>query len=192
MARPPKAYALGSLIELESCIGLKHSRCWNPSSKLQSPREIGVGLGQITKAFNPDGSVRFDALTELKLKHPQELREFNWQSVWTRPDLQIRAVVLKSKDNYLIYKRGDVTEYNALAFGDAAYNGGIGGLNRDRTACKISGKCDPNIWFGHVEKYCTKSKAILYGNRSACDINRHHVHEVLELRSHKYRQFWVN
>lgn len=110
--------------------------------------------------------------------------------MFTRPDLQIRAVVLKSKDNYEIYSRGTVDSYNALAFGDAAYNGGIGGVNRDRTACKISRKCNPDIWFDNVEHYCTKSKAILYGNRSACDINRHHVYEVLKLRSNKYRQFW--
>lgn len=190
MARPPKAWVLGSLIELESCIGLKHSRCWNPSSKLQSPRELGAGLGQITKAYNPDGSIRFDALTELKLKHPKELAEFNWGTVFRRPDLQVRAVVLKSKDNYLVYKRGSVSEFNALAFGDAAYNGGIGGLNRDRRACGLSKTCNPDIWFGNVELYCTKSRAILYGKRSACDINREHVHEVLQLRSTKYRQFW--
>lgn len=190
MARPPKAHVLGSLIELESCIGLRHQKCWNPASKLQTSRELGAGLGQITKAYNPDGSIRFDALTELKLKHPNELKELTWQNVFTRPDLQIKAVVLKSRDNYTFYYKGGVDQYNALAFGDAAYNGGIGGLNRDRVACKLQGKCNPDIWFGQVERYCTKSKAILYANRQACDINRHHTYEVMKLRSDKYKIFW--
>lgn len=90
----------------------------------------------------------------------------------------------------MFYHKNKVSPYNALAFGDAAYNGGIGGLNRDRVACKISGKCNPDIWFDNVELFCTKSKAILYANRSACDINRHHVYEVIKLRSDKYKLFW--
>lgn len=192
MARSPKAYILGSLIEIESCIGLRHSKCWNPASKLDTKRELGAGLGQITKAYNPDGSIRFDALTELKLKHPKELKELTWQNVFTRPDLQIKAVVLKSRDNYTQYYTGKVDQYNALAFGDAAYNGGIGGLNRDRRACNLQSTCNPDIWFGNVELYCTKSKAPLYGTRQACDINRHHVQGVLLIRSTKYKNFWTN
>jgi hypothetical protein len=32
-----------------------------------------------------------------------------------------------------------------------------------------------------------KSRKVLYGNRSASDINRHHVHDVINVRSVKYR-----
>lgn len=35
-----------SLIEHESCITLKHKRCWNSLSRLKSAREEGAGLGQ--------------------------------------------------------------------------------------------------------------------------------------------------
>lgn len=78
----------------------------------------------------------------------------------------------------------------ALAFADAAYNGGIGGLNSERRACKLAPDCDPTKWFGNVELYCLKSKAALYGNRSACDINRHHVKDVLLTRISKYTLFF--
>ena len=74
----------------------------------------------------------------------------------------------------------------ALAFADAAYNGGVSGVNNERRACKMTPGCDPNKWFGHTEKLCLKSKVALYGNRSACDINRHHVKDVLLVRSNKY------
>lgn len=191
MGRPPKAYVLGSLIELESCITLKHSRCWNSKAKLSTSRELGVGLGQITKAFNSNGTIRFDALTELKIKHSKELRELTWSNIETRPDLQIRAVILKNRDNFHYYKSSSETVLDALHFADAAYNGGVGGLDRERRACKISPSCNHKKWFDNVEKYCMKSKTILYGNRSACDINRHHVYEVFLVRANKYKTAWA-
>lgn len=132
--------------------------------------------------------MRFDALAEVRDKHP-ELRELNWGNVYTRPDLQIRALVLKMRDNYQIYEKYADT-YNALAFADAAYNGGIGGVNNERRACHISTNCDAKIWFNNVEKFCLKSKAALYGQRSACDINRHHVQDVLIVRAPKYIKYF--
>jgi membrane-bound lytic murein transglycosylase MltF len=75
----------------------------------------------------------------------------------------------------------------ALAFADAAYNGGIAGVNLERKACYVTKGCDSNKWFGHTEKICLKSKLALYGNRSACDINRHHVRDVLLVRPNKYK-----
>jgi len=185
----PKAAYLGSLIELESCIHLKHPRCWNPKSRLKSAREEGAGLGQITRAFKPDGTIRFDALSELKHKYPKELSELSWQVVYDRPDLQVRALTLMMRDNYQYFNKHVKNPYDAYAFADAAYNGGVGGVNHERRACKLASWCDPDKWFDNVEKLCLKSKAALYGNRSACDINRHHVKDVINTRSDKYTKF---
>jgi hypothetical protein len=168
---------------------LTHSRCWNSKSRLRSQREEGAGLGQITRAFKADGSVRFDALTELKQKHPLALSELTWYNVYNRPELQIRAVVLKMQDNYTYYHKYSVESREAYAFADAGYNGGLGGVDSERRACKLSSWCDPDKWFDNVEKLCLKSKAALYGNRSACDINRHHVKDVLLTRSSKYTPY---
>lgn len=190
MGGTPKAWALASLIEHESCVSLKHSRCWNPKSRLKSAREEGAGLGQITRAYTQTGSIRFDALEEMRQKHI-DLRELTWANVYSRPDLQIRAVVLKMRDNYQYYIKYADTD-NTLAFADAAYNGGIGGLNNERRACYISKNCDSTKWFGNVEKFCLKSKVVLYGNRSACDINRHHVKDVLIIRAPKYKNLFTN
>lgn len=181
----PAPHVLPALIEHESCITLRHSRCWNPGSRLKSAREEGAGLGQITRAWHPDGRTRFDALTEMRDRHPA-LRELSWANVYSRPDLQIRAVVLKSRDNFQAL-RAVADPWQRLAFADAAYNGGLGGVTKERRACQIKTGCDPQRWFGHVEHECTKSRVPLYGGRSACDINRHHVADVLLVRAPKYR-----
>ena len=102
----------------------------------------------------------------------------------------MRAVVLKMQDNYKYFSNYAVNPKEAYAFSDAGYNGGNGGVNNERRACKLASWCDPSKWFGNVEKLCLKSKVALYGNRSACDINRHHVKDVLLVRSAKYEVFF--
>jgi hypothetical protein len=57
----------------------------------------------------------------------------------------------------------------------------------DRRACGLTHDCDPDRWEDHVEKTCTASKKPLYGNRSACDISLHHVHDVVGVRMPKYK-----
>lgn len=186
MAQPPKRYLIASLIEHESCISLTHSRCWDPTSRLKTPREEGAGLFQITKAYTSTGSIRFDALEELRIKYKTELYQLSWLNIYSRPDLQIRAGILKSKENYNLFEKHAANADEALAFADAAYNGGVAGVNNERRACLMTKGCDHTRWFGHTEKLCLKSKNALYGTRSACDINRRHVVDVLNVRSHKY------
>lgn len=186
MAQSPKRYLVASLIDHESCISMTHSKCWDPASRLKSQREEGAGLFQITRAYRADGSLRFDALSELRSKYRKELYELSWQNIYIRPDLQIRAGILKSKENYDLFEKYAANTNEALAFADAAYNGGVSGVNNERRACLMTKGCDPSKWFGHTEKLCLKSKTALYGTRSACEINRWHVQDVLKVRSHKY------
>ncbi|MBQ1766112.1 MAG: hypothetical protein IIZ92_24895 [Aquincola sp.] len=180
---PMPAY-VPALIEHESCITLRHPRCWSPTAQLRTAREEGAGLGQITRAWRPDGSQRFDALQELRDRHPA-LRELDWRNVYQRPDLQLRAVVLKSRDGYQAL-RVVAHPIERLAMADAAYNGGLTGLQRERRACQLATACDPGRWFGNVERHCLKSREPLYAGRSACDINRHHVRDVLLVRAPRY------
>lgn len=184
----PSPATLAALIEHESCISLSHERCWSPTSRLRSQREEGAGLGQLTRAWRPDGSLRFDALADMRERHP-ELRALAWSTIYQRPDLQLRALVLMSRDNYRHMARLVDDPQAVLAFADAAYNGGMAGVQSDRRACQIKAGCNPDKWFDHVEHTCTKSRAALYGQRSACDINRHHVADVLLVRTDKYRPY---
>lgn len=183
----PRPAVLAALVEHESCISLKHSRCWNPTSKLKTSREEGAGLGQITRAYRQDGSLRFDALAEMRGRHPA-LSDWSWENVYRRPDLQLRALILMNRDNFQALHRTAGQGADLLAFTDAAYNGGLGGVQAERRACAAAKGCDPRRWFGHVEHRCLKSRAALYGNRSVCDINRHHVHDVLVTRTPKYER----
>ncbi len=181
----------GGLIEQESCISLAHSKCWNPKSRLKTKREEGAGLGQLTRAYRTDGSLRFDSLKEIRARYMTKLKDLSWDNIYDRPDLQIRSMILLWNSNYS--KLYNITgPKNRVAFADAAYNGGITGVYRDQRLCSLTKGCNPQWWFGNVEKTCTKSKRILYGNRNACDINREHVENVLKIRMNKYKPFFIN
>lgn len=182
----PAPAMLGALVEHESCISLTHSRCWNPTSRLKTSREEGAGLGQITRAYRKDGSLRFDKLAEMAERNPA-LRELTWDNVYQRPDLQLRAVVLMSREGFVFFRRLVADDLASLHFADAAYNGGKGDVQRERQVCQLTRGCDPKQWFGNVAEHCIKSKEALYGQRSACDINRHHVVDVCIVRPQKYR-----
>lgn len=181
----PDPVLLAALVEQESCVSLKSPRCWNPAARLKSAREEGAGVGQITRAYTATGSLRFDALTEQRARYRDDLAELTWANVYTRPDLQLRALVLMSRDAAAPFRAAPA----ALAFGDAGYNGGIGGVQRERRACALSIGCDPAEWFGNVEQHCLKSRQPLYGGRSACDINREHVKNVFFRRA-RYEAAW--
>lgn len=175
-----------ALIEQESCITIRHRRCWTSTAQLRSQREEGAGLGQITRAFRPDGSIRFDSLTEMVNRYRDELRGVNWSNIYIKPDAQIRIIILMIRDKNRRLFDVDTVEAR-LHMVNAAYNGGLGGLQRERRACAIAANCDPDIWFGHVERHCLKSRRALYGTRSACDINRTHVYSTFNIRLPKYQ-----
>lgn len=178
-----------ALIEHESCIRLTHKRCWSSTSQLKSQRELGVGLGQITKAYNADGSLRFDSLNDLRNRYRLLLQEASWDTIYQRPDLQIRMIVLMLRDNWnrLHMVKNDDARRDMM---DVSYNGGSGNLQKERRVCGMMKDCDPNIWFKNVERYCQRSRKILYGDRSACDISRDHPRDVIFNRLPKYRKHY--
>jgi len=185
---PSVAY-VGSLIEQESCQYLTHKRCWDPSSELKTAREQGVGLGMVTRAYKADGSLRFDALKEIRDKNSAELKELSWLTVKVRPDLQIRAMVLMINASYdRLFQVKD--PWARLAMTDAAYNGGDGGVSKERLQCGLTKGCDPQQWFGHVEMIKIKSQKPIYGTRSPYFINREHVENDLHLRLPKYEAYF--
>jgi hypothetical protein len=177
------------LIEHESCITLTHKKCWSPTSKLQTSRELGAGVLQITKTYNKDGSVRFDALSDLRKANLDELHDLSWANVFTRPDLQIRAGVIMTRDNYkALYMVTD--PYERLAMADSAYNGGLGGVKKQRQICSLKANCDPQKWFNNLDKIVVKSTKAMYAGRSADAINKGHVSDVLLHRMPKYMGYF--
>lgn len=182
----PTPAMLASLVEKESCITLKHSRCWNPAARLKTSREEGAGFGQITRAWRADGTLRFDALADVRRLDPG-LAEWNWDNVYRRPDLQLRAIVAMNRDCYRRIAQLVRDDQARLQMCDAAYNGGWAGMQAERRACGQKAGCDPQQWFGHVEHTCLKSKTAWQGyGQSACEINRGHVLAVTVVRWPKY------
>jgi hypothetical protein len=180
----------GGLIEHESCISLTHSKCWNPKSQLKTKREEGGGLPQLTRAYNNDGSIRFDTLSNLVKSYPKELKGLSWNTVYDRPDLQIRAMLLLWKSNYRLFNNKGIDYWDVIAMSDASYNAGYGNVYKDMQICKMKTNCNPKVWFGNVNTTCTRNR-IIYGDRSACDIMNHHVDDVLNNKLEKYLDAWT-
>ncbi len=184
----PMPSFLAAQVEQESCITLRHSRCWNPHVELKTSREYGFGLGQTTIAYNADGSVRFNKWAELRAQHAS-LAGWTWENRYD-PKYQLTALVEMDKG---IYRRvpSAATELDRLAFTLSAYNGGESGVRQDRLLCtKIAG-CDPNVWFGHVERHSLKRKTPFKGyGASPFQINREYVVNVIHVRRPKYEPFF--
>jgi len=79
------------------------------------------------------------------------------------------------------------------AFALAAYNGGTGGMQRDRSLCAGTAGCNPALWFEHVEKHSWRSRVTTpeYG-RSFFEINRHYVRSIVTERRYRgqYVEAW--
>lgn len=178
-----------ALAEHESCVTLTSKRCMDPKARLKTHREEGGGVYQLTRAYNSNGSIRFDSLSGMRRSHFTELKDLQWSTIYQRPDLQVRAGILMTRDNWeTLYNIKE--PYQRLQFTDSAYNGGMGGVNRRRRACGLTKGCDASKWFNHVEKHCPGLKKAIYGRRSACDINNNHVRNVLLTKMPKYNDMY--
>ena len=175
----PRPEVLAGLIEQESCITLHHAKCWNPNVQLKTKREQAIGLGQLTRTRS------YDSLAGMRRVHARELSELSWATIAQRPDLQIRTMLMMEMTDWKAFYMVTDPE-SRMAFVDAAYNGGQSGVRKDRLRCGLTAGCNPQYWFGHVERTCSKSKKAIYGKRGPCDINRDHVLKVLKIRSPKY------
>jgi hypothetical protein len=180
-----------ALIEQESCVRLCGNnywsrRCWSPKSRLKTKREEGAGFFQLTRVFTKTGMVKWDTIDILRKRYPKQLHKLNWNNVYNRPDLQILAGLLLWRKNFYMLSKFIPLE-ERIAFADSMFNGGYYYLNKERKKCKLVKSCDPDKWFGNVEKIKSR-RAIrkLYGNRTAWDINRDHVRKVLKIRMPKY------
>lgn len=182
-----------ALIEHESCLSLRHSRCWSPTARRFIPgREEGVGLGQITRTWRSNGLIRFDTLNSLRNEYPEALHELSWDNVQQRPDLQIRAIVLLVRSEY--ERLWDIEDsFIRLQMANAAYNGGPSMLKRERQVCHLAAGCDATVWFDNVEDFCVRSQTRRNNERSPCEINRHHVDDVFNFRLPRYQlAYFIN
>lgn len=179
---------LAAQIEQESCVSLRSQRCWSPYAELRTSRENGIGLGQFTRAYRTDGSIRFDKISELAAAH-KSLRGWSWQ---TRYDVNYQLTAIVEMDKSIYGRMRDAaTPVDRLSFSLSAYNGGEAGVLQDRRLCANTTRCDPRRWTGHVEFTSAKSRVPKPGYRqSFYSINREYVSNVLGVRRPKYIQYF--
>lgn len=187
----PKQYPafIPAQIEQETCITPTHSKCWNPRAELKTSREYGFGLGQITIAYNSDGTERFNVFKELTAN--KKFANWSWENRYD-PTFQIRAIIFKDQLSCNKMQFTIQNEFEKLAFCAAGYNGGYSGVLKDRLLCVNKEGCDPSRWFGGVELYSTKSKTPMkeYGNKSVFQINREYPYNILKVRMPKYEPYF--
>jgi len=175
----PDRPTLAAQIEQETCASLTSKKCWNPKAELKTSREYGFGLGQLTV------TPQFNNFKAAK-GWDRSLAGWEWSDRFD-PAMQLRALVAYDRNLYLQVKFAATPE-DRLAFTFSAYNGGLGGVLKDRRMCAAIKGCNPNVWFGHVERHSFRSKTAVKGyGQSFFDVNRGYVRNIMVIRAVKYR-----
>lgn len=175
----PDRALIAAQIEQETCPSLTSKKCWNPRTELKTSREYGFGLGQltVTEKFN-----NFEAARSWD----KSLAGWKWEDRFN-PEMQLRSLVAYDRNLYSQIRFG-ASDQDKLAFMFSSYNGGMGGLIKDRRMCAAIKGCDPDRWFGHIEHHSFRAKTKVSGYRmSFFDINREYVRNIMFVRSPKYR-----
>jgi hypothetical protein len=179
---------MGAQVERETCVSFTHPKCWSPRAELKTSRENGIGFGQVTRAYNADGSIRFDKIAELRSQH-KELKDWSWERRYD-PRLQMTGLVLMNRSAWARFSPLAASPEDTWSFTLSGYNGGDGGVLKDRMLCAKVPGCDPRRWAGHVELHSAKSRTKWQGyGQSAYDINRGYVKQVMR-RAPDYRESW--
>lgn len=177
-ADAPYRSVFAGQVEQETCVSLKHKKCWSPYAELKTEREYGFGLGQITVTKSFDN---FQAARKLD----SSLKDWQWENRYNA-EFQLRTLVLTDRFNFGKFSWAS-SDYERMAFALAAYNGGVGGVLSDRRVCSALPTCSPGSWFGNVEHTSRKAKVAAKGyGKSFFEINREYVRNILTVRSAKY------
>lgn len=185
----PMPAFLAAQVEQESCISLKHRRCWNPRVELKTHAEYGFGLGQTTIAYDKFGNVRFNKWAELRTRYPQSLSGWTWENRYD-PFYQLTALVEMDKASYELWPDA-ATVRDRLGFMLSGYNGGDGHVKKDRVLCRHTPGCDHTRWFGHVARHSVKTRIPTPGYKySPYAINREYPENIMGFRLPKYIPFF--
>ena len=170
----PQYFAAQS--EKESCAG--KTKCWNPKVEFKTSREYGFGIPQITITST------FNNFENLK-KANSKLKNWEYSDRYNAY-YQFIAMFTLNKTCWNQTKwAGAYDDHYAMMF--SCYNGGYGGILKDRAICAKTKGCNKDLWFGHIEKYSTKSKTPVNGyGKSFYQINREYPREIMYTRYQKY------
>lgn len=180
----PAPSMLAAQVEQETCVTLTSSKCWNPRAELKTAREYGFGLGQLTvtpKFNNFEAAKTWD----------KSLARWQWSDRFD-PKMQLGALVAYDRNLYRSIRFG-ATDTDRLAFMFSAYNGGLGGVLKDRALCDHTRGCNPDVWFGNVEHTSFRAKTAVTGyGQSFFQINRGYVANVVPPTSRREKYLFMD
>lgn len=175
----PDPALIAAQIEQETCPSLTSKKCWNPRTELKTDREYGFGLGQLTVTPKFNNFVAAQGWDK-------SLAGWKWEDRFSA-NMQLRALVAYDRNLYSQIRFG-ASDQDRLAFMFSSYNGGLGGLLKDRRMCAATPNCNPDVWFGHIERTSFRAKTAVSGyGKSFFHINREYVSNIMLIRSAKYR-----
>ena len=175
-------------MEQETCISLTHRTCWTSRAELKTSRENGFNFGQLTIAYNADGSERFNAFEDVK-KLDKDLAGWKFSDRYNK-EYGMMALVVRDRSEFG-YVRGAKDQLSQACFMFSAYNGGRGSVLKDRRICAATKGCDQSQWFGNVENTSYKNKIAVKGyGQSWFAINRGYVSNITHVRSPKYMTYF--
>lgn len=162
---------------------IEQESSWKEKATLNTSREKGMGLTQITIAYSKDGTERFNNFKNaVKMK---QLKDWDWKNDPYNVRYQLSYMILKDKSNYNLvskYMKNDKESFRSLL---VCYNAGYGRWLQRRTIAKTNGLSN-NIWNGGLDSSCSsvEKSTILYGRDLCSTVNEYPI--KIELKSKNY------
>lgn len=136
-------------------------------AELKTSREYGCGIGQFTKTYNADGSIRFDSLSDTR-RLDKSLAGWTWEDC-ANVIFQARGIVIKSKTSNRNCSALMAGNYEVKACDAAQHNGGAGSVAKRIRLCRMKPGCNPRRWFGNLEFQVVQSTKRVAGYGESFD-----------------------
>jgi hypothetical protein len=184
---PYKYVEPGKLDRETACPNMK--KCWTPTVQLKTSREWGIGISQVTIAYNSDGSIRFNNFEAAKKKYNEILSQWTYDDIYN-PKYHILYSVLEDKSNFIRMTYLFGNDIDRWAGTLVSYNAGSGRVNNRFTLCKLTEGCDTSKWFGGLDGVASKTEIMstIYGVSLQKRVNDY-PYDVIFNRCLKYRGF---
>lgn len=168
------------------CGQVEQESSWKERATLKTSRELGRGLTQMTIAYRPDGSERFNIYREaVKWR---ALRAWDWRNDPYNVQYQLAFLVLQDRANFTAmtpFFRDDTERWKASL---VSYNAGQGRVLA-RRAVAVSRGIPTDRWTGGLDgAHGPQEDKLLYGRPLWKAVNEYPV-KVLQ-RSEKYRSLF--
>lgn len=173
----PQPWVIAGKIEQESN--------WKTEAELKTSREYGFGLGQVTIAYNADGTERFNNFTRA-LRVTMMGKTITWAKRFD-PRFQLTYSVLSDRSNFAAAGKFFDDDESKTAGMLVAYNAGLGAIMRRKAVAIQLGMTPPRKWFGGLsEIHARCEERLLYGVPLYKRINEY-PRLILHVRSPKYK-----